>query len=148
MPRISKKITGYKVKDTETPPPPQPQLLHEDLPRPEWLVGSTYKIKGGSSPHALYVTVNDMQIEDKRIPYEVFINSKDMAHFQWVSCLTRLISALFRKGGNIDFIIDEMKAVVDPKGGYFRKGTFVPSDVAAIGLVLEQHLLALDKRPC
>jgi ribonucleoside-diphosphate reductase alpha chain len=133
--KITQRIAGYRVKPKEEEEP-----LHEDLPRPEVLTGASYKIKNPGSEHAIYVTINDIIVGGERRPYEIFINSKNMEHFQWVACITRLLSALFRKGGNYDFIIDEMKAVIDPKGGYFKQGTYIPSDIAAIGTILEQHL--------
>ena len=151
--KIDKKIVGYKVvtKEDETPAvEAQPLLdvesMHENLLRPEMLFGSTYKIKTPQSEHALYITVNDMILNmgtehEERRPYEVFINSKNMEHFQWVLALTRVISAVFRKGGDITFMVEELKAVFDPKGGYFKKGgVYMPSLVAEIGHAIEQHM--------
>lgn len=120
--------------------------MHENIERPDFLLGSTYKIKTPSSEHALYVTINDIILNEntdyeERRPYEIFINSKNMEHFQWVIALTRLISAVFRKGGNVDFLVEELKAVFDPKGGYFKRGgVWMPSLVAEIGTVIEEHL--------
>ena len=110
------------------------------------LLGSTYKIKTPQSEHALYITINDMILNlgtehEERRPYEVFINSKNMEHFQWVLALTRVISAVFRKGGDVCFLVEELKAVFDPKGGYFKKGgVFMPSLVAEIGCAIESHM--------
>ncbi len=120
--------------------------MHENVQRPEVLLGSTYKIKTPQSEHALYITINDMVLNmgtehEERRPYEVFINSKNMEHFQWVLALTRVISAVFRKGGDVTFLVEEMKAVFDPKGGYFKKGgIFMPSLVAEIGHAIESHM--------
>lgn len=120
--------------------------MHENVERPEMLLGSTYKIKTPQSEHALYITINDMVLNidtehEERRPYEVFINSKNMEHFQWVLALTRVISAIFRKGGDVTFLVEEMKAVFDPKGGYFKKGgVFMPSLVAEIGTAIESHM--------
>ncbi|EGW20534.1 ribonucleotide reductase, alpha subunit [Methylobacter tundripaludum SV96] len=151
--KITKKIVGYKVltKDDVEPvkqEPEQPSLesMNENLARPEVLLGSTYKIKTPQSEHALYITINDMILNagtahEERRPYEIFINSKNMEHFQWVLALTRLISAVFRKGGDACFLVEEMKAVFDPHGGYFKKGgVFMPSLVAEIGYAIESHL--------
>jgi hypothetical protein len=150
--KISKKIIGYKVltKDTTEAPKPQEQQslerMNETVERPEVLVGSTYKIKTPQSEHALYITINDMILNqgtahEERRPYEIFINSKNMEHFQWVLALTRVISAVFRKGGDACFLVEELKAVFDPKGGYFKKGgVFMPSLVAEIGCAIESHL--------
>lgn len=120
--------------------------MHEKVERPEMLLGSTYKIKTPHSEHALYVTINDIVLNagtehELRRPFEMFINSKSMDHFQWIVALTRIVSAVFRKGGDITFLVEELRSVFDPKGGYFKKGgRFVPSLVAEIGDVLENHL--------
>lgn len=120
--------------------------LHERLERPEMLVGSTYKIKTPLSEHALYVTINDIILNAKtehelRRPFEVFINSKNMDHFQWIVALTRIISAVFRKGGDVTFLVEELRSVFDPRGGYFKKGgKYMPSLVAEIGDAIECHL--------
>ena len=64
-----------------------------------------------------------------------------MDHFQWIVALTRIISAVFRKGGDVVFLVEELRSVFDPHGGYFKKGgKFTPSLVAEIGDVLESHL--------
>ena len=143
---IDKKITGYKVVDkSETPAVfADVEKMHELLPRPEYLQGATYKIKTPQSEHALYITINDMVLNgDERHPYEMFINSKNMEHFQWVLALTRLVSAVWRKGGDSTFLVEELKNVFDPKGGYYKRGgVYMPSLVAEIGTVIEQHLVA------
>ncbi len=151
--KIDKKIVSYKVVTPEDKKPAvveevknDLESMHENLPRPEMLLGSTYKIKTPQSEHALYITINDMFLNagtehEERRPYEVFINSKNMEHFQWVLALTRVISAVFRKGGDITFMVEELKAVFDPKGGYFKKGgVYMPSLVAEIGHAIEQHM--------
>jgi hypothetical protein len=151
--KINSKIIGYKVLTEESKAQAiqaeidaQPiESMHEGMGRPELLFGSTYKIKTPQSEHALYVTINDMILNvdtdhEERRPYEIFINSKNMEHFQWVLALTRVMSATFRKGGDVGFIVDELKAVFDPKGGYFKRGgVFVPSLVAEIGMAVEAH---------
>ena len=120
--------------------------LHEKLERPEMLLGSTYKVKTPLSEHALYVTINDMVLNpgtehELRRPFEVFINSKNMDHFQWIVALTRIISAVFRKGGDVTFLVEELRSVFDPRGGYFKKGgRYMPSLVAEIGDAIECHL--------
>lgn len=120
--------------------------MHEKLERPDMLVGSTYKIKTPLSEHALYVTINDIILNagtenELRRPFEMFINSKSMDHFQWIVALTRIISSVFRKGGDVVFLVEELRSVFDPRGGYFKKGgKFMPSLVAEIGDVLENHL--------
>ena len=144
---IDKKITGYKVVDKDsltTEMPVDVEKMHELLPRPEYLQGTTYKIKTPQSEHALYITINDMVLNgDERHPYEMFINSKNMEHFQWVLALTRLVSAVWRKGGDSTFLVEELKNVFDPKGGYYKRGgVYMPSLVAEIGTVIEQHLVA------
>jgi len=131
--QIGSKIVGYKVL-SEVP------MMHEGLKRPEVLHGSTYKIKPPSGA-ALYITINDYDLEGKRVPYEMFINSKNMEHYQWIIALTMVVSAVFRKGGEVAFLVEELKNVFDPKGGYFKKGEgFMPSLVADIGNALDKHL--------
>jgi len=150
--KITKKIVAYKVINQASEAAnkealePLLESMHENVERPEVLLGSTYKIKTPQSEHALYITINDMVLNlgtehEERRPYEVFINSKNMEHFQWVLALTRVISAVFRKGGDVTFLVEEMKAVFDPKGGYFKKGgVFMPSLVAEIGSAIESHM--------
>ena len=123
--------------------------MHEQLERPEQLAGSTYKIKTPLSEHALYVTINDIVLNpgtehELRRPFEIFINSKNMEHFQWIVALTRIISAVFRKGGDVAFLVEELHSVFDPGGGYLKRGgRHVPSLVAEIGTVLEEHLIKI-----
>lgn len=151
--KIDKKITGFSIKKEEQPnaaeseaKAPAIQHMHENVSRPEMLVGGTYKIKTPLSDHALYITINDIILNpntdhEVRRPFEIFINSKNMDHFQWVVALTRVISAVFRKGGDVTFLAEELKAVFDPKGGYFKSGgRFMPSLVAEIGDAIESHL--------
>jgi len=123
--------------------------MHERVERPEMLVGSTYKIKTPLSDHALYVTINDIVLNqgtehEQRRPFEVFINSKNMEHFQWIVALTRIISAVFRKGGDVTFLVEELRSVFDPKGGYFKKGgKYMPSLVAELGDAIDSHLRSI-----
>jgi len=128
--------------------------MTEAVKRPEGfesLEGSTYKIKTPMDEHAMYVTINDIVLNagtdhETRRPFEIFINSKNMDHFQWIVALTRLMSAVFRKGGDVTFLAEELQAVFDPKGGYFKpgsKGKYVPSIVADIGGVVEHHLVKI-----
>ncbi len=158
--KIDKKITGYNVVKPEdkvaaTPvtaaAPAEPRQaeviqMHESVERPETLVGSTFKVKSPLFEHALYVTINDIVLNagtphEQRRPFEIFINSKNMDHFQWIVALTRILSAVFRKGGDVTFIVEELKAVFDPRGGYFKSGgIYMPSIVAEIGSVVEQHM--------
>ncbi|TVS13135.1 MAG: NrdJb [Wenzhouxiangella sp.] len=157
--KIDKKIVGYQVREktsaaTETAEKPAARKaeiirMHEKLERPEGmecLEGATYKIRTPLDDHALYVTINDIVLNlgtehEQRRPFEIFINSKNMDHFQWIVALTRVMSAVFRKGGDVTFLSEELQAVFDPKGGYFKPGgRFVPSIVADIGAVVEHHL--------
>jgi len=171
--KIDKQIVGYDVKtsvkvdstgeeasasDNSSPPEARASLplkiaeviqMHERVERPEMLVGSTYKIKTPLSDHALYVTINDIVLNqgtehEQRRPFEVFINSKNMEHFQWIVALTRIISAVFRKGGDVTFLVEELRSVFDPKGGYFKKGgKYMPSLVAELGDAIESHLRSI-----
>src|SRR5210317_1232324 len=160
--KIANKIVGYEVvKDEE--PPAREEAANEDqgrqkatiirmterVARPEGmeaLEGSTYKIKTPLDDHAMYVTINDIILNqdtehEQRRPFEIFINSKNMDHFQWIVALTRLMSAVFRKGGDVTFLAEELQAVFDPKGGYFKPGgRFMPSIIAEIGDVIAHHM--------
>jgi hypothetical protein len=157
--KIEKKIVGYSVAKEEEPlqvaevqQPAEAETeakviqMHEKIERPEMLLGSTYKIKTPLSEHALYVTINDVVLNqgtdhELRRPFEIFINSKNMDHFQWIVALTRIISAVFRKGGDVTFLVEELRSVFDPRGGYFKKGgKYMPSLVAEIGDAIECHL--------
>jgi hypothetical protein len=155
--KIDKKIIEYQVKQVERSAPPEREALgserraeviqmHEKLERPEILFGSTYKIKTPLSEHALYVTINDVLLNpgtehEQRRPFEIFINSKNMEHFQWIVALTRILSAVFRKGGDVTFLVEELRSVFDPRGGYFKKGgRYMPSLVAEIGDAIEGHM--------
>jgi hypothetical protein len=123
--------------------------MHEKLERPEMLVGSTYKVKTPVSGHAMYVTINDIILNEgteheKRRPFEIFINSKNLDHYQWIVALTRIISAVFRKGGDVTFLVEELKAVFDPRGGYWQSGgKFMPSIIAELGHIVERHLIMI-----
>ena len=163
--KIDKKITDFEVLGnagkTREPHSQEPETgtiagaetaasnviqMHEKVERPEVLVGSTYKIKTPLSEHALYVTINDIVLNpetpyEKRRPFEIFINSKNMDHFQWIVALTRIISAVFRKGGDATFLVEELRSVFDPQGGYFKRGgKYTPSLVAEIGDAIEAHM--------
>jgi hypothetical protein len=123
--------------------------MHERIERPEVLIGSTYKIKSPLVEHAMYVTLNDIVLNpgtehELRRPFEIFVNSKSMEHFQWIVALTRIMSAVFRKGGDVTFLVDEMKAVFDPRGGYFKAGgVYMPSLVAELGAIVEDHMKSI-----
>ncbi|MEM9638805.1 MAG: ribonucleoside-diphosphate reductase, adenosylcobalamin-dependent, partial [Pseudomonadota bacterium] len=116
--------------------------MSEPLDRPNELEGNTYKVKWPDSEHALYITINDIVLNGHRRPFEVFINSKNMEHFAWTVALTRMISAVFRRGGDVSFVVEELKAVFDPRGGAWMQGKYIPSILAAIGGVIEQHMIA------
>jgi hypothetical protein len=157
--KIEKKIVGYNVaREDEAEAVSNVEVteqqeeisnvvhMTEKLERPEMLLGSTYKIKTPLSEHALYVTINDVVLNhgtehELRRPFEIFINSKNMDHFQWIVALTRIISAVFRKGGDVTFLAEELRSVFDPRGGYFKRGgKYMPSLVAEIGDAIECHL--------
>ncbi|GFE51035.1 ribonucleoside-diphosphate reductase, adenosylcobalamin-dependent [Roseobacter cerasinus] len=135
-----------EVITTEAAEPQQPHgdviYMSEPLDRPNELEGNTYKVKWPDSEHALYITINDIVLGGHRRPFEVFINSKNMEHFAWTVALTRMISAVFRRGGDVSFVVEELKAVFDPRGGAWMQGKYIPSILAAIGGVIEQHMIA------
>lgn len=162
--KISKKIVGYAVAkptDASTDASAASGIvskeqsasadviqMHEKLERPNKLVGSTYKLKTPDhvSEHAMYITINDIVLNEGtenelRRPFEVFINSKNLEHYQWIVALTLIMSAVFRKGGDITFLVDELRSVFDPRGGYWNKGKYMPSIIAEIGEVIEHHLI-------
>ncbi|WP_281856914.1 adenosylcobalamin-dependent ribonucleoside-diphosphate reductase [Litoreibacter halocynthiae] len=116
--------------------------MSEPLDRPAELEGQTYKVKWPDSEHAIYITINDIVLNGHRRPFEVFINSKNMEHFAWTVALTRMISAVFRRGGDVSFVVEELKAVFDPRGGAWMNGKYIPSILAAIGGVIEKHMIA------
>ncbi|MCV3273654.1 adenosylcobalamin-dependent ribonucleoside-diphosphate reductase [Roseobacter sinensis] len=138
--------TAPEVITTDAAEPQQPHgdviYMSEPLDRPNELEGNTYKVKWPDSEHALYITINDIVLNGHRRPFEVFINSKNMEHFAWTVALTRMISAVFRRGGDVSFVVEELKAVFDPRGGAWMRGKYIPSILAAIGGVIEQHMIA------
>ena len=162
--KIEKKIVGYKVATKEQQQEAQAEAnqiehqqedeanvvrMHERLERPEMLRGTTYKIKPPVSDHAMYITINDIVLNqgteyEKYRPYEIFINSKNLDHYQRIVALTRVLSSVFRKGGDVAFLVEELKAVFDPKGGYFAgEGRFMPSIIAELGYVIERHFKSI-----
>ncbi|MDG2252476.1 MAG: NrdJb [Methylophilaceae bacterium] len=149
--KIEKKIVGYSLVDQDNDTnlknePAEIVQLGEPLGRPDQITGSTYKVKTPVTEHALYITINDIVMnegtpQEHRRPFEIFVNSKNMEHFQWIVALTRVMSAVFRKGGDITFLVEELESVFDPNGGYYKKGgKYIPSLVAELGQVVEQHL--------
>jgi hypothetical protein len=161
---IEQKIVGYSVARGEAEKPSAQQgvdamlrqdadsnviRMHEKLERPEVLIGSTYKVKTPVSDHAMYVTINDIVLNEgtkheQRRPFEIFINSKNLDHYQWIVALTRIMSAVFRKGGDVTFLVEELKAVFDPRGGYWQPGgKFMPSIIAELGYIVEKHLIEI-----
>lgn len=157
--KIDKPIVAYQVVQDQPPEKPAQPVnvdreksaaevihMHEKLERPPRLKGYTYKLKTPGSEHAMYVTINDIVLNkgtehELQRPFEIFINSKNMDHFQWIVALTRIMSAVFRKGGDVTFLVEELRSVFDPRGGYFKKGgRYAPSLVAELGDVIEMHL--------
>ena len=121
--------------------------MTQPLDRPGELAGRTYKLRWPESEHAMYITINDI-VQDGRVrPFEIFVNSKNMEHFAWTVGLTRMISAVFRRGGDVSFVVEELKAVFDPRGGQWMEGRYVPSLLAAIGDVIEQHMVEIGFMP-
>lgn len=156
--QIKSKIVGFNVvtkeQQAEAPvlaavPTVKQVSSFEDMKRPDLLRGTTYKLKTPVTEAAMYITINDAIIDEDLAtehsrPFEIFINSKNMEHYQWMVALTRVISAVFRKGGDITFLVEELRSVFDPKGGYFKKGgKYVPSLVAELGDILEKHLISI-----
>jgi hypothetical protein len=147
--KIEKKIVGYSLaepKKADEKPETNIVQLGEPLDRPEKITGTTYKVKTPVTDHAFYITINDVimnegTVQEHRRPFEIFVNSKNMEHFQWIVALTRVMSAVFRKGGDVTFLVEELESVFDPNGGYYKKGgKYIPSLVAELGHVVETHL--------
>jgi ribonucleoside-diphosphate reductase alpha chain len=137
---------------TETPPEDHFEAggvvyMTQPLSRPEELPGATYKVRWPESDHAMYITINDIIMDGRRRPFEMFVNSKNMEHYAWTVALTRMISAVFRRGGDVSFVVDELKAVFDPRGGQWVEGRYVPSILAAIGDVIERHMIDIGFMP-
>ena len=148
--KIDKKIVGYGISEPEKNQSAEEASnvfrLGEPLDRPEKITGTTYKVKTPVTDHAFYITINDVVMnegtpQEHRRPFEIFVNSKNMEHFQWIVALTRVMSAVFRKGGDVTFLVEELESVFDPSGGYYKKGgKYIPSLVAELGHVVETHL--------
>jgi ribonucleoside-diphosphate reductase alpha chain len=146
-------ITGAVLEEEPTPLAPRTQPERDEnasivymarpLERPEVLPGRTYKLRWPESDHAIYITINDVVRDGRRRPFEIFMNSKNMEHYAWALALTRMISAVFRRGGDVSFVVDELKAVFDPRGGAWIDGKYLPSLLAAIGQIVEEHMIAI-----
>ena len=121
--------------------------MTQPLSRPEELPGQTFKLHWPETDHAIYITLNDIVQDGRRRPFEVFINSKNTEHYAWTVALTRMISAVFRRGGDVSFVVDELKAVFDPRGGQWMQGRYVPSLLAAIGDIIERHMINIGFLP-
>jgi ribonucleoside-diphosphate reductase alpha chain len=161
-------VTGSVLQVKETADPAQPELplltdpapvtaedefesgvvyMTQPLSRPEELPGQTYKLHWPDSDHAMYITINDIVQDGRRRPFEVFVNSKNTEHYAWTVALTRMISAVFRRGGDVSFVVDELKAVFDPRGGQWMQGRYVPSLLAAMGDIIERHMIDIGFIP-
>lgn len=170
--KIAKKIVDYRLEqdaveakdesaeaaalasvEVESSPESKVVRMHEKLDRPEMLRGSTYKVKTPVDDHAMYVTINDIVLNidtehESQRPFEIFVNSKNLDHYQWIVALTRIMSAVFRKGGDVTFVVDELKAVFDPRGGYWKPGgKYMPSIIAELGHIVEKHLQYIGMLP-
>jgi ribonucleoside-diphosphate reductase alpha chain len=121
--------------------------MTKPLDRPGELMGHTYKVRWPDLDHAFYITINDIEQDGRKRPFEIFINSKNMEHYAWTVALTRMISAVFRRGGDVSFVVEELKAVFDPRGGQWMGGRYIPSLLAAIGEVIERHLIDIGFMP-
>ncbi|HBS48767.1 MAG TPA: adenosylcobalamin-dependent ribonucleoside-diphosphate reductase [Rhodobacteraceae bacterium] len=145
--RKTGEVQAQELRGESDAEPQQPHgdviYMPEPLDRPQALEGQTYKLKWPDSEHAIYLTINDIVLNGHRRPFEVFINSKNMEHFAWTVALTRMISAVFRRGGDVSFVVEELKAVFDPRGGAWMNGKYIPSILAAIGGVIERHMIAI-----
>lgn len=141
--QIKGKIVNFKVRSAEKPEAVPAPVVAQVSERPQILHGTTYKLKSALLDHAMYITINDIEIGGAMRPFEIFINTKDATHYQWMVALTRLMSAVFRKGGDLTFLVEELNSIFDPRGGVFGNGRFYPSVLAQIGEIVEQHLKKL-----
>jgi ribonucleoside-diphosphate reductase alpha chain len=140
-------VTGSVLSVSGPKADPIPAKPEDPLPpREEQLHGTTYKLKWPESAHAVYVTINDVEQDGLRRPFEMFINSKNMEHYAWTLGLTRMVSAVFRRSADVAFVAEELKAVFDPRGGAWMQGRYVPSLLAAIGDIIERHLTEMGPR--
>ena len=135
--------TALAYRPLEHMEPTSVVYMTKPLDRPGDLPGHTYKVRWPDLDHAFYITINDIDEGGRRRPFEIFINSKNMEHYAWTVALTRMISAVFRRGGDVSFVVEELKAVFDPRGGQWMGGRYIPSLLAAIGEVIERHLIAI-----
>jgi hypothetical protein len=147
-PIVDFKYLGSLANARPTVQKPALEQVSESTQRPAALSGKSYKLKSPIYEAALYITINDITLNEgtkyeQRRPFEIFINSKAMENFQWITALTRMISAVFRKGGDVNFVVEELKSVCDPRGGYWKHGSYITSIVAEIGMVIEDHLIEL-----
>jgi ribonucleoside-diphosphate reductase alpha chain len=117
--------------------------VSKPLDRSPVLTGATYKLKWPDSENAIYVTINDVEVGGRRRPFEIFINTRHLEHYAWTVALTRMISAVFRRGGDVSFVAEELKAIFDPQGGRWMNGHYVPSLLAAIGEIIEKHMVRI-----
>lgn len=149
MLKIDKKITAVSVVSEKQEVAKPQEIKPTIMKREDVLQGKTYKLKTPLSEHALYITINDVIENGQHRPFEIFINSKAMENFQWIVALTRVMSAVFRHGGDCTFLTEELRSVFDPKAGYFSKGKWVPSLVSEIGDIIEQHFISIGliKKP-
>jgi ribonucleoside-diphosphate reductase alpha chain len=135
--------TALALKPVERMEPAGVVYMTKPLARPGELMGRTYKVRWPELDHAFYITINDIEQDGRRRPFEIFINSKNLEHYAWTVALTRMISAVFRRGGDVSFVVEELKSVFDPHGGQWMGGRYIPSLLAAIGEVIERHLIAI-----
>lgn len=156
--KIAQKIISYKVLTTEQKEERDnpveeikiPTVMNETIKREPKLFGSTTRLKIPNEEHRLYITINDQVIDGVRYPREMFLTTKNPEHKMWMDALSLVISAVFRKGNDISFLVDEFSSVFDPKGGYFSKnrltgkGKYYNSIVHEIGNVLEEHLKSIS----
>jgi len=148
--RAARENAQNDERDKASEPKIQAQLSSSDpstivymakpLKRDPELSGITYKLKWPQSDYAIYVTINDIVRDGRRRPFEIFINTRNLEHYSWTVALTRMISAVFRRGGDVSFVAEELKAIFDPQGGCWVEGRYVPSLLAAIGEIIETHM--------
>ena len=107
------------------------------------LPSTTYKFRVPEK--AMYFTIVG---EGK--PIWLFVNSKEMDSYQWVTALMESYSRQIKACVEVSDIVEAMKTTFAPGGKYFipdGTGREVHSIVHHLGLILEEHVMKIDKEP-
>jgi len=108
-------------------------------PRPDIVPGNTHKVKWPTTGDNIYITVTNVDGE----PLELFIKHQDSSIGEWTDALSRMVTGVMRRGGDLRFIVDQLSKVGSTSGGAFVDGVYRPSVVAAIAGVVEKEFKSL-----